>query len=145
MQIDDNLNVTQYSMDYLENIGLNKMDFLGLRNLTIIANVTDNLENFNIFDIPLNDAATFKLLSEGNTSGIFQLESYGMSKLMTQMKPFEFNDIVAAIALYRPGPMANIPTYLKRRFNKEVITYLHDDLKPILSETYGIIDRKSVV
>ncbi len=139
MQIDDNLNVTQYSMDYLENIGLNKMDFLGLRNLTIIANVTDNLENFNIFDIPLNDAATFKLLSEGNTSGIFQLESYGMSKLMTQMKPFEFNDIVAAIALYRPGPMANIPTYLKRRFNKEVITYLHDDLKPILSETYGII------
>ena len=139
MQIDADHNVTQYSMDYLEDLGLNKMDFLGLRNLTIIANVVKTIKDFDIFDIPLDDKKTYELISAGETSGIFQLESYGMTKLLKQMKPFEFNDIVAAIALFRPGPMENIPTYLKRRFNKSEITYLHPDLKPILEETYGII------
>ncbi|NLC54790.1 MAG: DNA polymerase III subunit alpha [Erysipelothrix sp.] len=139
MQIDKEHNVTQYSMDYLEAIGLNKMDFLGLRNLTIIANVVEKIPNFNIFNIPLDDKKTYDLIADGQTSGIFQLESYGMTKLLKQMQPFEFNDIVAAIALYRPGPMENIPTYLKRRFTKNEITYLHPDLKPILQETYGII------
>lgn len=139
LEVEEDLNVTQYSMDYLEDLGLNKMDFLGLRNLAIIASVTDSIKDFDIMKIPLDDAKTFKLIGDGKTSGIFQLESYGMSKLLVEMKPYKFTDIVAAIALYRPGPMENIPTYLKRRFKKDEISYLHKDLIPILEETYGII------
>lgn len=139
MEVEGQYNVTQFSMEYLEELGLNKMDFLGLRNLTIIANVIENIENFNIFEIPLDDIKTYKLIAAGETTGIFQLESYGMTKLLKQLKPRKFNDIVAAIALYRPGPMENIPDFLKGRFNNEEITYIHSDLEEILKETYGII------
>lgn len=137
--LNDGTYVTQFSMNYLEEIGLNKIDFLGLRNLSIIAEISDNFENFDILKIPLDDKKTFELLSKGDTSGIFQLESYGMTKLFKDLKPNKFTDIVAAIALYRPGPVKNIPTFLNNRNNPSTIKYIHDDLAEILNDTYGII------
>lgn len=130
---------TQYSMNYLEQLGLNKIDFLGLKNLAIIAEVASSIENFDILKIPLDDKKTFDLLKKGETKGIFQLESYGMTNVIKDIEPEKYTDIVAAIALYRPGPVKNIPTYLENRKNVENIVYIHPDLKPILAETYGII------
>lgn len=138
-QLNDGTLVTQFSMNYLEDLGLNKIDFLGLRNLSIIAEISSNLENFDIFKIPLDDKKTFELLSKGDTSGIFQLESYGMTKLFKDLKPNQYTDIVAAIALYRPGPVKNIPAFLENRKNPSSIKYIHDDLSEILNDTYGII------
>ncbi|MCC5801276.1 DNA polymerase III subunit alpha [Rossellomorea vietnamensis] len=138
------IHLTQYSMDILEEIGLLKMDFLGLRNLSILERIVKNVEigtgkPFAIESIPMNDAKTFELLSKGQTNGIFQLESDGMRNVLKRLKPNSFEDIVAVNALYRPGPMENIPMYINRKHGKEQVEYPHPDLKPILKMTYGVI------
>ena len=135
--------VTQFSMTTLEELGLLKMDFLGLRNLTIIRD-TERLirqtdPSFNIDEIPLNDAATFKTLASGNTSGVFQMESPGMRQVLMRLKPSEFEDIIAVISLYRPGPMDSIPMYIENKNNPQKIRYLTPELEPILKVTYGCI------
>lgn len=144
IQIEADMMSTQYTMEYLEALGLIKMDFLGLRNLTIIDDVVQAIKvktsaDFNIFKIPMDDELTIDLIRKVDTVGIFQLESEGMKNLLSKMKATEFNDIVATIALFRPGPMENIPTYLEARSNPETIHYLHPDLIPILKSTSGII------
>ncbi|MEW8987038.1 MAG: DNA polymerase III subunit alpha, partial [Bacillus sp. (in: firmicutes)] len=136
--------LTQYAMDDLEEVGLLKMDFLGLRNLTLIESIIELIKkrarvNFDIKTIPLDDKDTFLMLSRGETTGVFQLESEGMRHVLKRLKPTNFEDIVAVNALYRPGPMENIPMFIDRKHGKEHISYLHDDLKPILENTYGII------
>ena len=140
----DGINLTEYTMEYLEELGLIKMDFLGIKNLTIIENIIRDIKenegieiNFN--DIPLNDKKVIELFANKDTTGIFQFESEGMKKFLTDLKPKTFNDICAAIALFRPGPASNIPSYIRRKEGKEKIDYLVDELKPILEETYGII------
>jgi DNA polymerase-3 subunit alpha len=137
--------VTQYEMHSIEDLGLLKMDFLGLKNLTIIEDtlsriyvVRDGLK-VDIENIPFDDKKTFKLLQNGNTKGIFQLEGDGMTRYLKELKPTEFEDIVAMIALYRPGPIELIPTYIHRKHKKEKIEYLHPKLESILKSTYGII------
>ena len=135
---------TQIEMNSLEDIGLLKMDFLGLRNLTVI-NKTINMINKNhnksitLNDINLFDDKVYKLFANGNTIGIFQFESRGMRDYLKQLKPNCIEDLIAMNSLYRPGPMANIPEFLKRRNDTNLINYLHTDLEPILKETYGII------
>lgn len=138
------IHLTQFSMDILEEIGLLKMDFLGLRNLTLIDHILTSIhkttgKKIDIQSIPLNDQATFKLLSRGETTGIFQFESEGMRKVLMQLRPERFEDLVAVNALYRPGPMENIPSFIKRRHGLEKVTYPHPDLKDILESTYGVI------
>ena len=138
-----NMVMSQYSKDYIEKAGLLKMDFLGLKNLTMIDYILKDLHqegyDLQLAEIPLNDAKTYAMLSRGDTFGVFQLESSGMRQLLRRMKPRELNDIIAAIALYRPGPMDNIPLYLENRAHQDQIVYLSDELKSILSPTYGII------
>ncbi|MGM9970887.1 MAG: DNA polymerase III subunit alpha [Anaeroplasmataceae bacterium] len=132
---------SQLEASDLEELGLLKIDFLGLRNLTIIDNIIsriDKFNNLNIYDIEKNDKATYELLSSGDTKGIFQLDSEGITKVIKKLKPNNFMDLVALLALYRPGPMAYIDEYIDRKNGKE-FSYIHDDLKPILAETYGII------
>lgn len=140
---DDSLYSTQFTMEYLESLGLIKMDFLAIRNLTIIDEIACKIRlsnsSFDMMKIPLNDFDTFKCIQNVDTSGIFQLESEGMKNLIRQMKPRNFDEIAATIALFRPGPMENIPQYLENRSNPQKIHYLHPDLIPILSDTYGII------
>jgi len=136
--------ISQYSKDYIETVGLLKMDFLGLKNLTILSYILKGIEQnhgicLELNQIPLDDKKTYHMIAEGDTFGIFQLESDGMISLLRKIKVQEFEDIIAAIALYRPGPMENIPTYLKRKHKQEPITYLHPDLKEILEPTYGIL------
>lgn len=136
--------VTQYSKDYIEEIGLLKMDFLGLKNLTIISHIGKDIaknqhQKLDINQLPLDDDQTFKMLAQGDTFGIFQLESPGMKNLLRKLKTDSLDDIIAAIALYRPGPMQNIPTYIARKQGKEPIRYILPELKDILSSTYGII------
>ena len=142
IMLDDNMLTTQYSMEYLEELGLIKMDFLGLKNLTIIDEVVKmvkvNQPDFNIMKIKMDDEKTFKLIQKGDTVGLFQLESDGMTSLLKRISPKCFTDISATIALYRPGPMDNIPLYLTNRQNKHEIKYLHEDIKDILDETYGV-------
>ncbi len=128
-----------YTMNYIEELGLLKMDFLGLKNLTVISNVMKKIDNLNFNDILLNDKETFELFCNDNVDGIFQFESKGMRNFVQELKPNSIDDLVAAIALFRPGPMSNIPHYVARKHGKEKITYVHDDLKDILKETYGII------
>ncbi|GKU81554.1 DNA polymerase III subunit alpha [Niallia sp. NCCP-28] len=140
----ENIYLTQYSMEYLEELGLLKMDFLGLRNLTLIESILDLIyratrKKIAIKDIPLDDDAVFQLLSSGETTGIFQLESDGMRNVLKQLQPTEFEDIVAVNALYRPGPMENIPLYIRRKHGKEQVDYYHHDLQDILENTYGVI------
>lgn len=136
--------MTQYSKNYIEDVGLLKMDFLGLKNLTMIDYICKDIkektgETLNINQLPLDDKKTYQLISRSDTFGVFQLESQGMRNLLLKMKPDCFNDVVAAIALFRPGPMENIPTYLKRRKGQEAVTYPLEELKPILESTYGIM------
>ena len=136
--------LTQYPMEILEEIGLLKMDFLGLRNLTLIESVLDAIrfresKQIDLRKIPLDDEKTFQLLQRGNTSGVFQLESRGMRDVLVRLKPTEFEDIVAVLALYRPGPMQNISVYIARKHGKEPIVYPHPDLEDILKKTYGVI------
>ena len=133
---------TQYTMEHLEELGLIKMDFLGLRNLSIIAEICAEInarESFDIRKIPLNDSKTFKLIQDVNVMGVFQLESAGMRNLIRKMKPRNFEEIAMCIALFRPGPMKNIPVFLENRANPQNVHYYHEDLREILSETYGII------
>lgn len=140
----DDIYLTQWPMQEVEQIGLLKMDFLGLRNLTIIDQIQQSIyytyhRRISLHDIPLNDDKTFELLRNGDTSGIFQLESDGMKKALMEISPTTFLDIVAVNALYRPGPMDFIPQYARRKKNVEPVRYLHPILEPILKETYGII------
>lgn len=137
--------VTQYDMDVLEDIGLLKMDFLGLRNLTIIEDTFELIEDIQgegltINDIPDGDEVTFELLREGRTVGVFQLESEGMQGLMKRLEPKEFEDIVAANALYRPGPLESGMTedYIERKHGREEVTYPHPELEGVLDDTYGL-------
>lgn len=135
--------ITQFEMHSIEDIGLLKIDFLGLKNLTIIEKTirlvkeTQNI-NIDIENIPLDQPEVYKILQQGETTGVFQLESAGMRRYLKELKPNNFEDIIAMIALYRPGPMELISSYIKRKFGKEKITYLHPRLKPILESTYGI-------
>ena len=131
--------ITGIPMEYLEGIGLLKMDFLGLKNLTTIANVLKLINKPNLYDIDLNKKEVYKMLSLGKTEGIFQLETKLMQDLCIKLKPNSFNDLVALIALGRPGPKDQANSYIKRKNNEEKINYLHPDLEPILKETYGII------
>ncbi len=144
LYMQDHSITTQYDMTLLEELGLLKMDFLGLRTLTIIKNSILLIEkNLNktivIEDIDIEDAKTYELISKGDTLGVFQLESSGMQKFMKQLKPKNIEDIIAGLSLYRPGPMESIPIYIKNKNNPENITYLHPLLKPILEVTYGIL------
>lgn len=136
--------VTGYSMNYLENLGLLKMDFLGLSNLTLLSNLINEInerEHLNITfnNIPLDNKKTLEIFRNVDTDGIFQFESSGIKRVLKNMQVSSFDDIVAILALFRPGPISNIDTYIKRKFNKEKIEYLHSDLEEILSSTYGII------
>lgn len=139
----ENAIVTQYEMHAIESMGLLKMDFLGLKNLTIIEETLKRIyavrgENIDIEKIPLDDKKTFDLLQKGNTIGTFQVESDGMRRYLKQLKPTEIDDIIAMVALYRPGPMQHIPDYIKGKHNKNAIKYIHPKLKIILESTYGI-------
>ncbi len=139
----DDLPVTQYTMTTLEELGLLKMDFLGLRNLTIlddaVAMVRQKEPGFSLADIPDDDPQVFQMLSEGRTSGVFQMESAGMTSVCVGLKPQNIEDITAIIALYRPGPMDSIPRFIECKQHPERISYKHPMLEPILSVTYGCI------
>jgi len=140
---DDQNIVTQYEMHSIEDLGLLKMDFLGLKNLTIIEDTLSRIykvqnKNINIENIPLNDKETYKLLQRGETIGVFQLESEGCRRYLKELKPNEFEDIVVMVALYRPGPISLIPEYISRKRKKRKIEYLHPKLQEILEKTYGL-------
>ena len=139
---DDSI-ATQYPMNTLEELGLLKMDFLGLRNLTVIADAVQQIRktdpDFSVDEIPEDDEATFSMLSAGKTAGVFQLESQGMTGVSVGLKPKNIEDITAVISLYRPGPMESIPRFLDWSQHPEKIKYKHPLLKPILSVTYGCI------
>ncbi|MFC1599036.1 DNA polymerase III subunit alpha, partial [Patescibacteria group bacterium] len=135
--------VSQYSLHPIEDLGLLKMDFLGLRNLTIIENTLETIEKIHkqeidVDNLVLDDKKAFKLLQKGETTGVFQLESGGMKRYLKQLKPNEFEDIIAMVALYRPGPMELIPQYISNKHGKTKPHYLHEKLEPILSKTNGI-------
>lgn len=139
-----NMHLTQYPMDDLEAIGLLKMDFLGLRNLTLLEQIVHSIERSEnkqivLNQLPVSDVKTFDLLQKGKTNGVFQLESSGMKQVLTRLRPTEFEDIVAVNALYRPGPMDFIQTYIDRKHGLEKVTYPHPDLEHILAETYGVL------
>lgn len=136
--------VTQFPMNDVEALGLLKVDFLGLKNLTIIKNTLDRIkarlgQEISLDSLPLDDPATYKLLQEGKTTGVFQLESPGMKRYLKDLKPTEFEDIISMVALYRPGPMDSIPDFIAAKHGRKKITYLHPLLKPILERTYGVI------
>ena len=134
---------TQFNMKYVEMAGLVKFDFLGLKTLTVIQRTVQMMAqrgiDVNIDDIPLDDAKTYQMLTDGDTVGVFQLESSGMRDVLRGLKPDRFEDIIAVVALYRPGPMENIPTYIARKHGREEVAYMHPKLEPILAETYGIM------
>ena len=135
--------VTQFSMKYVEKIGLIKFDFLGLKTLTVISKAQKYLHQrsvkLNLDELPLNDAKTFNLLKNGDTTGVFQLEGQGMKETLKKIMPDRFEDIIAVVSLYRPGPMDNIPTYINRKQKKESYKYLHPSIEEVLKETYGIM------
>ena len=135
---------TQYSMGPVEELGLLKMDFLGLSNLTIIKNALRIVrkvygKEIAIADIPIDDIQTFKLLQDAETTGVFQFESAGMRRYLKQLKPTGFEDIIAMVALYRPGPMQWIDDFIARKHGKKAIEYVHPAMKPALENTYGVI------
>ena len=135
--------VTQYTMTTIEELGLLKMDFLGLRNLTVIRDAEEQIRqfepDFSIDRIPDDDPETFKMLTEGKTQGVFQLESAGMTGVCVGMKASSIEDITAIVALYRPGPMDSIPTFIENKLNHKKVTYKTPMLEPILKVTYGCI------
>ena len=139
----DGNTVTQFTMTTLEELGLLKMDFLGLRNLNIIDDTEKIIHtqnpDFDINNIPDDDKAVYRMMSSGNTEGVFQFESQGMRNVLTQLRPDHFEDLIAVISLYRPGPMDSIPTYIERRHNPQKIRYKHPLLEDILKVTYGCI------
>ncbi len=135
--------VCQYTMVTLEELGLLKMDFLGLRNLTVLDDavkmVRETQPDFTLESIPMDDEETFAMLTQGRTSGVFQMESTGMTGVCLGLKPHNIEDITAIIALYRPGPMESIPRFIACKHDPKLITYKHPSLEPILSVTYGCI------
>ena len=135
----DDFYTTGYSAEYLEELGLLKMDFLALKNLRIIHNIIDDIGEFSFDDIPFNDKNALEIFKNGDTLGIFQFESEGMKSFLKKFKPTKYEDVFAAIALYRPGPMDNIETYIKRSHGLAAIDYIDPCLEEILSPTYGII------
>ena len=130
---------TGYDMNYLEEIGLLKMDFLGLKNLNLISNILNEINDLDFDNIKEDDKKALNIFKTANTTGIFQFESSGMINFLKKFNPETFNDIVAALALFRPGPMQNIDSYIRRKQGKERINYLHPSLEKILKSTYGII------
>lgn len=139
----DGFRMTQYPMKTVEEIGLLKMDFLGLRNLTIVKKTLEKIRqisgiSIDLDQLPLDNKAAYDLLSEGNSTGVFQLESGGMRAILKDLKPNCFEDIIAIVALYRPGPMEQIPEYVRRKHGGK-ISYLHPKMEEILKTTYGII------
>ena len=140
----DNMYLTSYSMEYLEELGLLKMDFLVLKNLTLIDNIINDIKTIHNIEIdfnkiPLDDEKALKIFEEANTCGIFQFESSGMRNFLRRLKPNTFEDIVAAIALFRPGAAVNIDSYIKRKHGEEKITYLDPSLESITKNTYGFL------
>ena len=139
----DDTIVTQYTMTTIEELGLLKMDFLGLRNLTVIRDAEEQIRKdnpaFSIDKVPDDDPATFRMLTEGKTQGVFQLESAGMTGVCVGMKASSIEDITAIVALYRPGPMDSIPTFIENKLNHKKVTYKTPMLEPILKVTYGCI------
>ena len=135
--------VTQFEMSVIDEQGLLKVDFLGLSTLTVMARACDLIEErhgveFNLNNIPLDDPETYELLGRGETAGVFQVEGAGMRRNLVEMKPQNLDHVIAMVALFRPGPMEFIPSYIKRMHGQEKIEYLHPKLEPILEETYGI-------
>jgi DNA polymerase-3 subunit alpha len=135
---------TQYSMNPIEELGLLKMDFLGLTNLTVLNNALRIIRRVHdvqieLSEIPNDDKKTFELLQRGDTTGVFQVESAGMKRYLKELKPTLFEDIIAMNALYRPGPMSEIPRFIKGKNNRASVEYLHESLKPILEDTYGVM------
>lgn len=144
LTVGDDIYLSSYTMEYLEDLGLLKMDFLGLKNLTIIDNILTDIRKVNnqeieFSKIPLDDKETLDIFKTANTSGIFQFESTGMRNFLRRLKPETFEDIFAAIALFRPGPAINIDSYIRRKNGEEKVTYLDPSLEPILKNTYGIL------
>ena len=143
LAVSDEAVVTQFDMDVLSKLGLLKFDFLAIRYLTIIDDackyIAESHPEFDLEKVPLDDKATYELLSAGNTLGVFQLESAGMRQVLSELRPDCFDDIIAVIALYRPGPMDTIPRYIEARHNPQKISYAHPLLEPILRSTYGCI------
>jgi DNA polymerase-3 subunit alpha len=140
---DGRTTMTQFEMHACEALGLLKFDFLGLINLTILADAVELVKKhrgveLDVDRLPLDDAKTFELLGHGDTMGVFQLEGSGMRRYVKELKPTEVRDLAAMVALFRPGPMANIPAYIRRKHGLEPVTYLHDSLEPALRDTYGI-------
>ena len=135
--------VTQFEMSIIESLGLLKVDFLGLRTLTIMARACELIKQrhgieLGLHNIPIDDEATFEFISKGHTPGIFQLEGNGMTRYVVQMHPHNVDNVIAMVALYRPGPLDFIPTYIKRMHGEEQVEYRHPSLEPIFQETYGI-------
>ena len=134
---------TQFSMKYAETAGLVKFDFLGLKTLTVLQRAVEHIEKrgieIDLLNLPLQDKKTFEMLGRGDTVGVFQLESSGMRDVLRQMQPDSFEDIIALVALYRPGPMDNIPRYIACKQGREKPDYLHPDLEGILTETFGVM------
>ena len=126
-------------MEHLEDLGLLKMDFLALKNLSTISNIINKIDNFNINKINLEDKLVYELFCNADTDGIFQFETRTFKNMLIKYKPQNFNELIASIALVRPGPSEELETYIKRKEKKEKITYYHDDLKEILEDTYGVI------
>ncbi len=143
LALSDEFVVTQYTMTSLEELGLLKMDFLGLKTLTVISDAEKAVKeidpSFDIEDIPLDDDKTYEIFSSGQTYGVFQFESAGMRSVLTRIKPENLEDLIAVISLYRPGPMDSIDTYIQNRRNPEKTAYKSDKLKPILSVTHGCL------
>ena len=141
--------VTQYSLKWVEPAGLVKFDFLGLKTLTTLDKaakmINRNGTPFELSQIPIDDAPTFEMMTRGDVVGVFQVESGGMRRALVDMRPDRFEDLIALVALYRPGPMANIPTYCARKRGDEPVEYLHPLLEPILAPTYGVITYQEQV
>src|SRR6202046_27070 len=141
--------VTQFNMKWVEPAGLVKFDFLGLKTLTVLDKAVNLVRKrgveIDLSGIPLDDAKTYEALARGETVGIFQVESQGMRRALVDMRPDRFEDLIVLVALYRPGPMANIPTYCARKLGREKTDYLHPKLEPILEPTYGIITYQEQV
>jgi DNA polymerase III subunit alpha len=141
--------VTQFNMKWVEPAGLVKFDFLGLKTLTVLDVAVKLLKqrgiDLDIGRIPLDDAKTYEMLGRGDVVGVFQVESQGMRRALVDMRADRFEDLIALVALYRPGPMANIPTYCARKLGEEEIEYLHPSLEPILKETFGVITYQEQV
>jgi DNA polymerase-3 subunit alpha len=135
--------VTQFNMKWVEPAGLVKFDFLGLKTLTVLDRAAKLVArrgiDIDLSNLPLDDAKSYELMARGETVGVFQVESAGMRRALIDMRPDRFEDIIALVALYRPGPMANIPTYCARKHALEAPDYIHPKLEPILRETYGVI------